>query len=88
MKAVKRTMHFPKFSERCNGFSYEERTFERPMTKQERKVNLIDTLVSCISSSIIIFSLVLFIIAVCGNFQTLGFISLVLCVTFMAIVAL
>ena len=88
MKTVKRTMYFPKFSEKCNDFSYEERTFERPMTAQERKVNLIDTLINCISFSIILLSLALFIIAVGGNFQTLGFVSLVFCVAFMAIAVL
>ena len=38
MKTVKRTMYFPKFSEKCNDFCYEERTFERPVTEQERNL--------------------------------------------------
>lgn len=40
MKTVKRTMHFPKFNEKCNGFEYEKRTYERAMTEQERDLQV------------------------------------------------
>lgn len=77
MKTVKRTMHFPKFNEKCNDFEYEKRTYERPMTAQERKASLVDVWISAISISTIALSLVLFIIAVGGNFEMLGIISLI-----------
>ena len=38
MKTVKRTIYFPKFNEKCNDFEYEGRTYERPMTEQERNL--------------------------------------------------
>lgn len=40
MKTVKRTMHFPKFNEKRNDFEYEERTYEREMTEQERDLQV------------------------------------------------
>ena len=72
MKTVKRTMYFPKFSEKCNDFSYEERTFERPVTEQERKADLAHTIFWWVSIITILISLVLFLVGVAGNFEILG----------------
>lgn len=72
MKTVKRTMYFPKFSEKCNDFSYEERTYERPMTDKERKADLVSDVFWWISVMAFSISLTLFIVGVAYNFEVLG----------------
>lgn len=72
MKTVKRTMHFPKFNEKCNGFEYEKRTYERPMTKKECKADLAHTIFWWIGIMTILISLILFFVGVAGDFEILG----------------
>ena len=39
-KTVKRTMYYPTFNEKKNEFDYTEVTHERPMTEQERSIQI------------------------------------------------
>lgn len=71
-KTVKRTMYYPTFNEKKNEFDYTEVTHERPMTEQERKVDLIYDIFWWINIMSILISLVLFMVGVAGNFEILG----------------
>lgn len=71
-KTVKRTMYYPTFNEKKNEFDYKEVTHERPMTKEERKMDLTFTIFWHISFKAILISLVLFIVGAVNNFGILG----------------
>ena len=72
MKIVKRTMYYPTFNEKCNGFEYEERTYERPMTEKERKADLAHTIFWWVSIMALLISFILLVVGIAGNFEILG----------------